>query len=301
MFINDIEDTLNLPVTIFADDLVFYCDANDISEGLKNINECFKRLSDWCKDNDLTINASKTKVMQFYKANDYRAKNLLGTSVSLNGTDIEVVNVFKYLGVQIDSVLSYADHYLQVEKRLTNAMKRMYSLRRFFTERIIKIFISCYAVSIVDYCLCVWSTQTSNQLDRLQNKINSFLFDFFYPKYYRKKGVRCHLVINDLLKKINLMTIEERRKIFLLKFIVKADQITIFDKWFVRRVPPAESKISKFIVPKINSERYKNSVVWSAIEVWNGYYQIIKPSDVITYNVFIEKCKTLVIQERDKT
>lgn len=302
LFINDIADALNLPFVLFADDLTFFTDASDIGEGIKKINECYKKLCEWCDENDLTVNPSKTKAMLFYKANDYRSKNLLSNSLSLNNTEIEVVKSFKYLGVTIDGVLSFSEHYATTEKKLTVALKRMYSLRRNFTPNVIKIFISCYVVSIVDYCVCIWSVQTPNQLALLQNRIDRFVLDYFYPNFRKRKN-KCKvktIIVDSLLDKIDLLKIHERRKVFLLKFIAKVSTLPMYEHWFIRRIPFSESKLSRFVVPAIKSERYKNSVVWSAIDLWNSLFNKIKPSDVIGYPVFMEKCRALIIGERTK-
>lgn len=152
LFINDIGDVLTLPYALYADDLVFFVDATNLSEGMKKINECYLNLVNWCKDSKLTINTSKTKVMYFYKANDHKSKNLLGNLIRLNNEDIQVVESFKYLGVHLD-------HYEQVKMKTSIALGKMYSLRRYFSLNVVKVFISCYVNSISDYCISIWCVQ----------------------------------------------------------------------------------------------------------------------------------------------
>ncbi len=56
--------------------------------------------------------------MYFYKANDHKSKNLIGNVIRLNNEDIQVVQSFKYLGVHLDSTLSFMYHYEHVKKKL---------------------------------------------------------------------------------------------------------------------------------------------------------------------------------------
>ncbi len=118
----------------------------------------------------MIINSGKTNVMLFHKANDHRSKGLLGNVIRLNNEDIKVVDKFKYLGVYIDSTLSYMSHYDHVKLKITIALDKMYSFRRFFSTNVVKTFFSCYVISNADYCISLWSVQTDIYLDKLQNK-----------------------------------------------------------------------------------------------------------------------------------
>ena len=145
LFINDIAEGLTLPFQLFADDLAFYVECTDINKGLEKVNECYEKLKEWCSKNCLKLNESKTKLMVFHKPNDYRSKNLLPNYVKLGTDKIEVVSTFKYLGVHLDSTLSFSKHYETVENKMNVALSKLYGLRRFFTEENIKIFLcNCF-------------------------------------------------------------------------------------------------------------------------------------------------------------
>ncbi len=149
-----------MPHLLFADDLVLNVDCDDYDKGLIEIN---------CK------------------ANDYRSKTCIPDSIVLDNDKLEVVQCFKYLGVNIDSTLSFAKHYDVVNGRINAAISKMYTVRRFFTENTIKIFMSCYVVSTIDYCFEIWGCQNEGRLEKLQLKINRFLQSFFYPGLYKKE------------------------------------------------------------------------------------------------------------------
>ena len=57
--------------------------------------------------------------MRFYKSRDIHAKNEFVKPIIVNGDEIELVESFKYLGVYLDSTLSYNDHYCFVQPTLT--------------------------------------------------------------------------------------------------------------------------------------------------------------------------------------
>jgi len=306
LFINDIGEVLTLPYALYADDLVFFVDATNLGEGIKKINECYLNLVNWCNENKLTINTAKTKVMYFYKANDHKSKNLLGNVIRLNNEDIEVVQTFKYLGVNLDSNLSFMYHYDQVKLKTSIALGRMYSLRRYFSLNVVKVFISCYINSISDYCISIWCVQTELMIDGIQSKINNFIFTYFHPvlslRDKRSKNRKAQTSMPTLLLKLNIFTIQERRILSLLRFLGKELKICLFKDWFIRS-PGADNdyNVVRLILPQFVSAKFKNSVKYSAILNWNKFVQLIKPRPKTSSKMFIETVKVFLISKRDLT
>ncbi len=112
---------------------------------------------------------------------------------------------------------------------------------------------------------------------------------------------RCNYEFNSvkLLKKINLFTIKERRIMSLLKFTIKELKFPLFDDWFTRS-PGSDNdyNIVRFTLPKLSSERYKNSVKWSAIVNWNRFVQQIKPPPKTSLNQFYEAIMVRLVNDR---
>ncbi|KAL0188435.1 hypothetical protein M9458_015534, partial [Cirrhinus mrigala] len=59
---------------------------------------------DWCEGNHLPLNTSKTKELVL----DFRRNSPACTPVSIQGSDIEIVNTFKYLGVHLNNKLDWS-------------------------------------------------------------------------------------------------------------------------------------------------------------------------------------------------
>lgn len=73
---------------LYADDAVVFAKS---AESLQNI---LNNIQDYCNTWNLTINTSKTKDMVFEKGRHSKPV------IYLNGTELEVVTSFKYLGVE---------------------------------------------------------------------------------------------------------------------------------------------------------------------------------------------------------
>ena len=105
IYVNDINQHVHLgSCNLYADDTLIYCTGSDIVELKTNIQKCVPGVHEWYESNKLVINTSKSNVM------------LLTTSQMLSHTDLNVCignyellqcNNIKYLGVDIDNVLSW--------------------------------------------------------------------------------------------------------------------------------------------------------------------------------------------------
>ena len=75
-------------------------------------------LCDWFKDNELIINIKKDKneTMLFGtpKRINGQDKDL---NISVNGSNINNVSIYKYLGVHLDSTLNLASHFERMYKK----------------------------------------------------------------------------------------------------------------------------------------------------------------------------------------
>ena len=82
----------------FADDgAIIAVSAAELQTGLNHFAE-------YCNENQLTINVSKTKVMIFGRGRIPKAE------FHINMEEIEIVKEFKYLGVMLSPLLSFSSH-----------------------------------------------------------------------------------------------------------------------------------------------------------------------------------------------
>jgi len=239
----------------------------------------------------------------FISAHDWRSSNVDLEPVLLHGMQIERVSKFKYLGVEIDSNLNFKHHYNVVERKLNCALAKMYAIRRLLSINVMKTFLSAYVVSTADYAQKIWCVQSDRDVMHLQRKIDRFLSAYFLSKNcISKKDVRKHQYeryssVNPIkyLEKLDLLTILESKKLSLIKFIIKNRNRKLCKGWFVNSNRGCSGRIN--LPKKPNSELFKQSVMWSSIEVWNHCVQKLKITDVdeVGYDSFINECKKLLV------
>jgi len=97
LYINDICKLITSNNTLYADDEAIYTANQDPNIIVSTLQIELTNVSDWCKDNLVSLNETKTEWMFFHKANDTN----IGTipPLMLEGREIRRVMKFKYLGV----------------------------------------------------------------------------------------------------------------------------------------------------------------------------------------------------------
>lgn len=110
MYINSLPSIVkNSNTILFADDTVIFHPIKEPASSYDPIQNDLDLLHLWCRFNRLEINTGKTKAMYF------SSKHLNSTSkpykkLKLGSTEIDYVNDYKYLGVTIDTDLTFKSH-----------------------------------------------------------------------------------------------------------------------------------------------------------------------------------------------
>jgi hypothetical protein len=107
-------DALSVSCLMFADDLVMMAESQEDLQRLTDV------LSDWCRENELEVNVSKTKVMVVGKASK--------AQVQLSGQRVEVVKVYKYLGLMLSRDLKWTEHVAYTVDKVKRRMAQCHRL-----------------------------------------------------------------------------------------------------------------------------------------------------------------------------
>ena len=94
-------------VIAFADDLILLTRVKTVREAENIANIELSKISAWAKDNKTRFNDQKSKVMLMTRRKRRERKDI---EVYLNHKLLEQVYNMKYLGITIDSKLTYREH-----------------------------------------------------------------------------------------------------------------------------------------------------------------------------------------------
>ncbi|KAK1803875.1 hypothetical protein P4O66_003817 [Electrophorus voltai] len=143
----------------FADDTVVMGLISDNDE--RAYLEEIKHLENWCQENNLLLNVSKTKelIVDCSKKQERHYQ-----PVRISGTTVERVDSFRYLGVHISQDLSWSRHTSFLAKK---ARQRLYHLRRLrdfrLPSKVLRNFYTCTIESILTGNITVWFGNSTKQ------------------------------------------------------------------------------------------------------------------------------------------
>ncbi|KAK1803911.1 hypothetical protein P4O66_003852 [Electrophorus voltai] len=129
----------------FADDTIVMGLISDNDE--RAYLEEIKHLENWCQENNLLLNVSKTKelIVDCSKKQERHYQ-----PVRISGTTVKRVDSFRYLGVHISQDLSWSCHTNSLAKK---ARQRLYHLRRLrdfrLPSKVLRNFYTCTIESIL--------------------------------------------------------------------------------------------------------------------------------------------------------
>ena len=106
IYINDVVQRMgDCDYCLYADDLAVYTSTNRIGLIQERLQDTMDNLAQWCLDKRLTINAEKTKVVWF--GSSKKLPKCKGRIFSIGGMPVETLDNYTYLGLKIDSPLSF--------------------------------------------------------------------------------------------------------------------------------------------------------------------------------------------------
>ena len=131
---NDLHNISNkLKFFLFADERSIYYEDKNTKTIQQVLNTELKKIVDWLNTNRLSLNVSKTIFVMFSPQNKLKSN----VTILLNKKVIEEKEYVKYLGVLMDSSLSFRHHISSLNKEISRAIGVMHKIKYFVEKRIL--------------------------------------------------------------------------------------------------------------------------------------------------------------------
>ena len=197
----------------------------------------------WCKENYLEVNVSKTKEMIF----DFRKTKSHLEPLTINNERVEGTEVYKYLGMHIDNQFSWQAHVDTLVKKLN---QRLYFIRKLNSFKvnveIIKTFYLSSVQSLILFGITCWGGNI-RKVDKI--RINRAI---------RKA---------EKIIKLKLKSVDELYEDTVLK---KAEAILKDSAHPLNDQFTLSARSNKVLAVSSNTERFKKSFIPSASRILRG-------------------------------
>ena len=170
LYINDLPlNITQAKVILFADDTNLIFNSFDSINLQVKISETSNKLEQWLANNKLKLNVNKTVYMHF---NQPRSKPNDPMQISLNNTAIKETQTTKFLGIWIDSSLTWESHIQHLTQKLSRLCYAFRVLSKVSPLELMKSVYFGYVHSVLSYGIIVWGLSSkTTQLFRLQKRI----------------------------------------------------------------------------------------------------------------------------------
>lgn len=173
LYVNDIGrlKLKGLP-RLFADDTALFYPCADASTIITSMEHDLRILMDYFNANLLSLNLTKTKYMLFHSP---RKKIANHANPRLNQIDIDMVDDFKYLGIHLDSTLSWDRQIRHVEHKLSSLTGALKKVSYFVPKKALLSFYYGCIHSQIQYLISVWGHASKSKLKKVQTLQNRCL------------------------------------------------------------------------------------------------------------------------------
>ena len=173
LYINDIENVSNTPSYIlYADDTNILFNGKDLTTLQDKVNDNLSKVCKWFQANRLSVNPRKCNVIVFSNRTKFYETDSI--NIKLNNVEIPRVEQTKFLGVIVDSKLTWKFHIQEVEKKVSRNIGIISRLSYLLPEDVLRMLYSTLILPYLSYCNLIWGSTFQSNLKKLtakQNKI----------------------------------------------------------------------------------------------------------------------------------
>ena len=257
-YVNDLQNVIQgAEAQLYADDTVIHASAYSAEEAARQLQPAINKFSEWCCMNKLSLNTAKTKQMAF--GTRQRVKKARNVTLEINNVPLQTVPTYKYLGITLDSTLTYNYHVKTVANMVTYKSVLLGKIRRNLNENVAMSIYKTMILPYFDYGDIIYdnaSVEILDKLQRLQNKCLKIC-----------KGYNNRYSTKDLHHETNTPMLEDRRKVHINNFMFsrKGDRERMDRKEV--RTRAHDGPLFKVKTPRV--ETYKRAVEYAGSVQWN--------------------------------
>ena len=209
IYINDMSRASTFfHILSYADDTTLTCiiDGSDLHNFSTKLNNELCKIDDWLTVNKLSLNVGKTKYMIFAKPQ----KVVPDVFPMIRTSALEMVNEFNFLGVLIDSALTWKPHLNKIASKIAKCVGILSRFKNMFPNYVLVNIYNALIGPYLNYAVLAWGFANTSRILKLQKKGIRFIC---------KAPYRAHAL--PLFKSLKLLTIDDLFLSAILKFYFK--------------------------------------------------------------------------------
>lgn len=275
---------------IYADDSTLFASLNSfLPNADQRIDLELMKITHWLMANKLSLNASKTKAMLFHMPQ----KKVSPPKLTLNSIQVEYVTHFDFLGITLDSSLSWNHHISKITNKISKTTGILNRLKRYLPQYILKTIYNTLVMPHLTYGILLWGCKC-DKVFKLQKKALRIIFNakfnahtdplFIQSRLLKIQDIRLMYELKFAYKLINDLLPQYFLNDFLKTRSVSRYNIRNPEKYVIPRVKHEYAKQNcRYRIPKVLNEISDNIVSKISTHSLQGFSLYIKNSRISTY------------------
>ena len=266
LYINDITRcTDKLKFLLFADDTTIYIQGHDLNLIKNTLNSELKKVSNWIKSNELTLNISKTHCM----LSSALLSKTYNIDVYIDNTPLKQVEECNFLGITLDSKLKFKSHISLVECRVSKLTGIFFKLRTTLTQDCIRqIYLSLVYPHLL-YCVSIWGGTFDSFLNNLSISQKKLIRIMTYNHRFAHT--------DPLFKNLNLLKLHDIISMQTYFFVYKSlNHQSIISNFHYMQTNQNTRRPNTLRLPQCRTSHTQRFLTYRGANIWNNLPDEIK-------------------------
>uniref|UniRef100_A0A8K9UWH0 Reverse transcriptase domain-containing protein n=1 Tax=Oncorhynchus mykiss TaxID=8022 RepID=A0A8K9UWH0_ONCMY len=269
-------------IHLYADDTILYTSGPSLDTVLTTLQASFNAIQLSFRGLQLLLNTSKTKCMLFNRS--LPAPTRLSNITTLDGSDLEYVDNYKYLGVWLDCNLSFQTHIKHLQSKVKSRIGFLFRNKASFTHAAKHTLVKLTILPILDFGDVIYKIASNTLLNKLDAVYHSAI------RFVTKAPYTTHHC--DLYALVGWPSLHTRRQTHWLHVIYKTllGKVPPYLSSLVTIASPTcstrSSRYISLVTPKTNSFFGRLSFQFSAANDWNELQKSLKLETLISLTSF---------------
>ena len=281
VYINDLPSRVNSTARLFADDCLLYRVIKSTDDH-QILQQDLDHLQQWENEWQMSFNPEKCEVIRITNK-----RRIIDGSYTIHGHTLQFTDQAKYLGVTIDTKLSWGHHTNAMTKKANNTVA---FLRRNLSSCHRQIRATCYKSLVrpqLEYASTVWDHTNKTHINTVE-AVQRRAAQFITGDYRQESSVTA------MLRNLQLESLQERRlrARAVMMFRVVSNLIDLSSGPLHPSGTATRGHTQRYIQPFCHVKSYQDSFYPAGIVIWNSL-----PQDVINADS-LESFKTRISAHR---
>uniref|UniRef100_A0A674E5U0 Reverse transcriptase domain-containing protein n=1 Tax=Salmo trutta TaxID=8032 RepID=A0A674E5U0_SALTR len=269
-------------IHLYADDTILYTSGPSLDTVLTTLQTSFNAIQLSFRGLQLLLNTSKTKCMLFNRSLPAPARP--SSITSLDGSNLEFVDNYKYLGVWLDCKLSFQTHINHLQSKVKSRIGFLFRNKASFTHAAKHTLVKLTILPILDFGDVIYKIASNALLNKLDAVYHSAI------RFVTKAPYTTHHC--DLYALVGWPSLHNRRQTHWLQVIYKTllGKVPPYLRSLVTIAAPTcstrSSRYISLVTPKANSSFGRLSFQFSAANDWNELQKSLKLETLISLTSF---------------